>query len=237
MNSKRDYQYLELFRNKFLIYKYSPLCIMSDFLEHTGFTGLMSFDCPTCCLSRGLFYFIFLLGIADGLYGNYTTWWHLWCFFFTALRGLYGNYTTWWPLWEFFSAALCGLYGNYTTWWPIWEFFFAALRGLYGNCTTWWPLWKFFFAALRGLYGNFFTICGLHGNFFLRLAAFMEIFLTIVGLYGNFFLHFCCPQDLRVSQGCPHASSKGEVGSGMPSHPRHPGGRFTRVDKVHLPLT
>ena len=195
MNSKRDYQYLELFRNKFLIYKYSPLCVMSDFLEHTGFTGLMSFDCPTCCLSRGLFYFIFLLGIADGLYGNYTTWW------------------------------------------PIWEFFFAALRGLYGNCTTWWPLWKFFFAALHGLYGNFFTICGLHGNFFLRLAAFMEIFLTIVGLYGNFFLHFCCPQDLRVSQGCPHASSKGEVGSGMPSHPRHPGGRFTRVDKVHLPLT
>ena len=206
MNSKRDYQYLEL----------SPLCIMSDFLEHTGFTGLISFDCPTCCLSRGLFYFIFLLGIADGLYGNYTTWWHLWCFFFTALRGLYGNYTTWWP---------------------IWEFFFAALRGLYGNCTTWWPLWKFFFAALRGLYGNFFTICGLHGNFFLRLAAFMEIFLTIVGLYGNFFLHFCCPQDLRVSQGCPHASSKGEVGSGMPSHPRQPGDRFVHVTKVHPPLT
>ena len=129
MNSKRDYQYLELFRNKFLIYKYSPLCVMSDFLEHTGFTGLISFDCPTCCLSRGLFYFIFLLGIADGLYGNYTTWWHLWCFFFHG---------TTWPLWELYDlVAFMGVFLRGTMR-PLWELYdLVAYMGVFLRSTTW----------------------------------------------------------------------------------------------------
>ena len=48
-----------------------------------------------------------------------------------------------------------------------------------------------------------------------------KFFGIFVGLRCLFY-----SQDLRESREFPLASSKGEVGSRMPSHSRHPGGRF-----------